>query len=165
MNRPLEIRRALRGDIAPIASLVEKATQARIQPDETEVTEWLFSRGLWVAHQDGELVGVIAWQAENLVSVVDVFYISPDGPYTEAGTRLLETIEAEAKTLMCEANVVLLPGGLSETVLPILQHLGYEARPLAELHSIWREVLSEFADGESELMVKTLRDRMVMFPL
>ena len=165
MNQPLEIRRALRGDIAPIASLVEKATQARIRPDETEVTEWLFSRGLWVAHQGGTLVGVIAWQAENLVSVTDVFYITPDGSYAEAGTRLLETIEAEAKTLMCETNVVLLPAGPSETVLPILQQLGYEARPFAELHTIWREVLSEFSDGESELMVKSLRDRMIMFPL
>ncbi|MGD9046782.1 MAG: hypothetical protein PVF77_01900 [Anaerolineae bacterium] len=165
MNEHLEIRRALRGDIAHIASLVENATQARIQPDETEVMDWLFSRGLWVAYQEGTLVGVIAWQAENLVSVTDVFYILPDGPYTEAGTRLLETIETEAKTLMCETNVVLLPGGLSEVVLPILQRLGYEARPFTELHSIWREVLSEFTDGGSELMVKTLRDRMVMRPL
>jgi hypothetical protein len=165
MNEPLEVRRALREDIAPITLLVENATQARIQPDETQVREWLFSRGLWVARQDGMLVGVIAWQAENLVSVTDVFYLSPDGPYTEVGTRLLETVEAEAKTLMCETNVVLLPGGLSEMVLPILRQLGYEARPFAELHSIWREVLSEFSDGESELMVKTLRDRMVMFPL
>jgi hypothetical protein len=66
---------------------------------------------------------------------------------------------------MCETNVVLLPGGLSEVVLPILQRLGYEARPFTELHSIWREVLSEFTDGGSELMVKTLRDRMVMRPL
>lgn len=165
MNQHLEIRRALRGDIAPIASLVENATQARMQPDETEVTEWLFSKGLWVAYQEGTLVGVIAWQAENLVSVTDVFYISPDRPYTEAGTRLLETIEAEARTLMCETNVVLLPGGPSEMVLPILRQLGYEAKPFVELHSIWREVLSEFTDGESELMVKTLRDRMVMRPL
>ena len=52
MNQHLEIRRALRGDIAPVASLVENATQGRVQPDETEVMEWLFSRGLWVAYQE-----------------------------------------------------------------------------------------------------------------
>ena len=165
MNQHLEIRRALRGHLAPITSLVESATQSRVQPDEAEVMEWLFSKGLWVAHQDGTMVGVIAWQAENLVSVTDVFYVSPDRPDIEAGIRLLETIEAEARTLMCEANVVLLPDGLSELVRSILQQLGYEAMPLAGLHRIWREVLSEFTDEESELMVKSLRDRMVMLPL
>lgn len=127
--------------------------------------KWLFSKGLWVADQEGMLVGVIAWQAENLVSVTDVFYISPDSLDREAGIRLLETVEVEAKTLMCEANVVLLPDGLSDLIRPILQQQGYEARPLTGLHRIWREVLSEFADEHSELMVKPLRDRMVMLPL
>jgi hypothetical protein len=165
MNQQLKVRRALRRDLAAIASLVEKASQSRVQIDEAEVIKWLFSKGLWVADQEGMLVGVIAWQAENLVSVTDVFYVSPDSLDTEAGIRLLETIEAEAKVLMCEANVVLLPDGLSELIRPVLQQQGYESRPLAGLHRIWREVLSEFADEESELMVKPLRDRMVMLPL
>jgi hypothetical protein len=165
MSQQLEIRRALRQDLAAITSLVEKATESRVQIDEAGVMNWLFSKGLWVADQEGALVGVIAWQAENLVSVTDVFYVSPNWLHTEAGIQLLETIEAEAKTLMCEANVVLLPDGLSELIRPVLQQQGYESRPLAELHRIWREVLSEFADEESELMVKPLRDRMVMLPL
>ena len=165
MNQYLEIRRASRGDLAPITALVASATQSRVQPDEAEVREWLFTKGLWVAHHGGTLVGVIAWQAENLVSVTDVFYVSPDRPYTGTGTRLIETIEAEAKTLMCEANVVILPDGLSELLRDFLHQQGYEPKPLAGLHRIWQEVLGEFADKESSLMVKTLRDRMVLLPL
>jgi hypothetical protein len=165
MSQQLEIRRALRQDIAAITSLVEQATESRVQMDEAGVMNWLFTKGLWVADQEGALVGVIAWQAENLVSVTDVFYVSPSKLHTEAGIRLLETIESEAKTLMCEANVVLLPDGISELIRPVLQQQGYEPKPFVGLHRIWREVLSEFADEESELMVKPLRDRMVMFPL
>jgi hypothetical protein len=165
MSQKLEIRRALRRDLAAIASLVEQASQSSIQIDEVGVMKWLFSKGLWVADQEGMLVGVIAWQAENLVSVTDVFYVSPDSLDTEAGSRLIETIEGEAKTLMCEANVVLLPDGLSDLIRPILVQQGYESRPLTGLHRIWREVLSEFTDEQSELMVKPLRDRMVMLPL
>lgn len=165
MNQDLEIRRAMQGDLAPIAALVEDATQSRLRVDVAEAREWLYSKGLWVAHQDGVLSGVIAWQAENLVSVTDVFYVSQDGPHTEAGTCLLETIESEAKILMCEANAVLLPEGLSELVRPILDQMGYEAREFSELNRIWCEVISEFAGEGQELMVKPLRDRMVRAPL
>jgi N-acetylglutamate synthase-like GNAT family acetyltransferase len=165
MSHHLEIRRASRQDLGPIVALVADATQPKVQLDEAEVMEWLFTKGLWVAHLGGTLVGVIAWQAENLVSVTDVFYVSPKGPYTGAATRLIKTIEAEAKTLMCEANVVVLPDGLSELLRDFLCQQGYEPRPLTGLHRIWQEVLGEFADRESHLMVKTLRDRMVLHPL
>jgi N-acetylglutamate synthase-like GNAT family acetyltransferase len=165
MNHHLEIRRASRQDLGPIVALVADATQRKVQLEEAEVMEWLFTKGLWVAHLGGTLVGVIAWQAENLVSITDVFYINPESPYAGAATRLIETIEAEAKTLMCEANVVILPDGISHFLREFLHQQGYEPRLLAGLHRIWQEVLGEFADSESQLMVKILRDRMVLHPL
>jgi N-acetylglutamate synthase-like GNAT family acetyltransferase len=165
MNHHIEIRRASRGDLGPIVALVANTTQSKVQVDETEVMEWLFTKGLWVACHGGTLLGVIAWQAENLVSVTDVFYVSPKSLYTGAATQLIETIETEAKTLMCEANVVILPDGISQLLRDFLHQQGYEPRPLTGLHRIWQEVLGEFADSESQLMVKTLRDRMVLHPL
>jgi GNAT superfamily N-acetyltransferase len=129
------------------------------------VTEWLFSKGLWVATEGDTLVGVAAWQAENLLSVTDVFHVSPTKLRTGIGTRLLETIEAEADTLMCEANIVLIPVRAAEALHTFLQDQGYEAKEFDELHRIWREVLSDFAAQDSDLMVKRLRDRMVMVPI
>ncbi len=164
MSANLEIRRARRGDLAAITSLVEQATKSRIQVDEAKVTEWLFSRGLWVALLGEELVGVAAWQAENLVSVTDVFHVFPAELLAEAGSRLLETIEAEASTLMCEVNVVLVPAWVSWAVQSFLQEQGYEPRTLEDLHRIWREVLGDFGIDNWSLMVKPLRDRMVMVP-
>jgi N-acetylglutamate synthase-like GNAT family acetyltransferase len=165
MSENLEIRRARRGDLADIASLVQRATKSRIQVDEANVTEWLFSKGLWVALFGEELVGVAAWQAENLVSVTDVFHVSPAELLAEVGSRLLETIEAEAGTLMCEVNVVLVPAWVSWAIQSFLQKQGYEHRKLEDLHRIWREVLGDFVIGSWGLMVKQLRDRMVMVPV
>ena len=165
MTDNLELRRAKIGDVVAITSFVRAVTRSRIPIDESEVTEWLFGKGLWVALEDDTLVGVAAWQAENLVSVTDLFYVSPEQGLEEAGRRLLETIEAEANRLMCEINVVLLPAWASETARTSLRQQGYESRALQDLHRIWREVLSDFATEERELMVKKLRDRMVMVPV
>ncbi len=161
----LQVRRARRGDVAAIVEVVQKSARSHLELDETGVVEWLFGKGLWVAVAGGTLVGVAAWQAENLVCITDVFYVSPAIWRPTAGARLLQTIEAEANVLMCEANVVVLPAWTAQAVRTFLQKQGYEARPFAELHRIWREVLGEYVDGDQDLMVKRLRDRMVMAPI
>jgi hypothetical protein len=148
MSTYLEIRRAKLRDLTAITSLAQQATQSGSQPDEAEIRNWLFSKGL----------------AENLVSITDVFYVSPDRPWAEAASRLLETIESEANTLMCEINAIALPAGTSEAIHAFFQQHGYEFKKLEGLHRIWREVLDDFVHDGSELMVKRLRKRMVMIP-
>jgi N-acetylglutamate synthase-like GNAT family acetyltransferase len=159
-----EIRRAKLQDLGGIARLARETSPVEGQPDENRVTEWLMSKGVWVAIQDDALVGVAAWQAENLLAVTDVLHVVPAEQWSRAGSQLLETIEGEAQTLMCEANIVLLPSSSPEATRTLLEQQGYEPKPREELHRIWREVLSEYAE-ESEVMVKKLRDRMVMVPL
>ena len=160
-----EIRRAKLQDLDGITRLTRQASPSRGQVDEAEVSGWFYSRGVWVALRDGALVGVAAWQAENLLAVTDVFHVAPAEYWPAAGSRLLEIIEGEAHTLMCEANVVLLPALAPEAARAVLRQRGYERKARHELHRIWREVLSGFAAGEPELMVKRLRDRMVMMPV
>jgi N-acetylglutamate synthase-like GNAT family acetyltransferase len=159
------IRRAGRQDVLAIATLVETATGSKRTVDEAEVMDWLFGKGLIVAVDAGALVGVAAWQAENLLSVTDVFHLSPEGQHELDGAQLLAAIEAEAGILMCEANVVLVPAWMPVTVKDLLEQAGYEPREYADLHRIWREVLADWMDDEPELRVKQLRDRMVMVPI
>jgi N-acetylglutamate synthase-like GNAT family acetyltransferase len=161
----IQIRRAKRADIARIVVLARKATRSRLQVDEATVMEWLFGKGLWVATHGDELVGVVAYQTENLVAVTDVFYVSPAQWREVAGAKLLATVEAEAGTLMCEANVLLLPAWTSKAVRAFLHEQGYESHGFEGLHRIWREVLADFVVEGMYLGVKRLRDRMVMVPL
>ena len=161
----VDVRRAGRVHLAPIAALVRAASDSRLEMEESDVMEWLFSKGLWVAEDDGQLVGVAAWQAENLLCVTDVFYVHPLESLASAGAGLLATIEAEADTLMCEANVVALPAWTGAAVRECLAGQGYEPKTYDELHRIWREVLSDFVEEDQDLLVKRLRDRMVMVPI
>jgi N-acetylglutamate synthase-like GNAT family acetyltransferase len=165
INVSEEIRRAKLQDLGEITRLARNASPSRGHVSEPEVTQWLYSKGIWVAIRDGMLVGVAAWQAENLLAVTDVLHVAPDKYWLETGSQLLDTIEGEAQTLMCEANVVLLPAVAPEAARALLQQQGYERRTWEELHGIWQEVLSDLAGDEVELMVKQLRDRMVMVPL
>jgi N-acetylglutamate synthase-like GNAT family acetyltransferase len=164
----IEIRRARRGDVPGIATLVRQATQGKRPVDEAEVLDWLFGKGLLVAARganDVRVVGVATWQAENLLSVTDLFYVYPAKLRAEAGGRLLAAIEVEANVLMCEANVVILPPHTSKAVRSFLNKQGYESKMYQELHRIWREVLGEFVADQPELMVKRLREKMIMAPI
>jgi N-acetylglutamate synthase-like GNAT family acetyltransferase len=160
-----EIRRATLQDLGEIMRLAREASPSQGRADEAEVTQWLYGKGVWLAIRDGSLTGVAAWQAENLLAVTDVLHVAPNQYWPETGSQLLDTIEAEAQTLMCEANVVLLPQPAPEAARALLLRQGYERRTREELHRIWQEVLSDLAGDEVEIMVKPLRDRMVMVPL
>ena len=151
--------------MAGIVALVRQATQGKRPVEEAEVLDWLFGKGLLVAARGGQVVGVTAWQAENLLSVTDLFYVYPAKLRAEAGGRLLAAIEAEANVLMCEANVMILPPHTSKTIRTFLNKQGYEVKTFQELHRIWREVLGEFIADQPELMVKRLREQMIMVPI
>jgi N-acetylglutamate synthase-like GNAT family acetyltransferase len=165
VDEGIQVRRAGKRDVSAIAALMRTASQSGLEVAEAEVMEWLFDKGLWVAVQGEVLVGVATWQVENLLSVTDVFQVAPEQLLDAAGSRLLEVIEAEARTLMCEANVLLLPGWTPNAVRSFLQGRGYERQELADVHRIWREVLDDLIGDEPDLMVKWLRDRMVMVPI
>jgi N-acetylglutamate synthase-like GNAT family acetyltransferase len=158
-----QVRRAKLQDLGEIVRLMQGAARPKGSVSEAEVTEWFYGKGVWVATHEDSLVGVAAWQAENLLAVTDVFHVEPPEHWPEAGSKLLETIEGEAQILMCEANVVLLPY-LAAEAQSLLRQRGYELRTREKLHRIWQEVLGDLTGNESEVMIKELRDRMVMVP-
>lgn len=162
--REIEIRRARREDLTLIVNLVCSASQDCLQIDESDALEWLFGKGLLVAVNGDDLLGVIGWQAENLLAVTDLWALSAQAGAAAAGRALLNWVESEAQALMCEAHLVPVAGGISAAE-EILAAQGYERQPYAALHRIWREVLGEFMSDPQDVWVKRLRDRMVMAPL
>jgi hypothetical protein len=162
------IRRARRGDLEGIATVVSEAAD-EVETNEAAVMDWLFSKGMWVAVQDDAVVGVATCQTENLVCVTDELHVWPAGLQAEAGGPLLAAIEAEVSTLMCEVNIVVLPANTSRAVRDFLAGQGYEPEEFEALHRIYREVLGDLFDEDElagpVLMVKQLRDRMVMVPI
>ena len=56
-----------------------------------------------------QVIGLIGWTVENLITRVDEFYIAPDVPYNEIIRELSGAIEDASRELQSEVSFVVLP--------------------------------------------------------
>jgi L-amino acid N-acyltransferase YncA len=160
----VNVRRAKRKDIPAITNIIQRMKPGGSQITAEEVQTRLFEKGYWVAisHKAG---GVAGWQAENLVTCIEDFYVYPVSYYSPVGGPLLETIEDEARQLSCEVAIAFVDEGTPASVEEFLRTQGYERQTMDELRKIWREVASEIIGEGRFMMVKKLLERPVMRPL
>lgn len=160
----VNVRRAKRKDIPAITAIIQRVKPGGARITAEEVQNRLFEKGYWVAisRQAG---GVAGWQAENLVTCIEDFYVYPSSYYAQIGGPLLETIESEARQLSCEVAIIFVDEGMPAAVEEFFRAQGYERRTLDELRKIWREVASELIGEGRFMMVKQLLERPIMRPL
>jgi hypothetical protein len=156
----VQVRRATRGDVAAIVEVVGNPAV-----DGAAVMGWLLERGLLVAEQLGRVLGVIGWQVENLVAVVDLLHLAEEELWPAVGTRLVQAVEAAADDLMCEIAVLAVPKPLPAQALPEVAELGYTQQEWESLHRYWREVLASFGVEAGLIWAHRLRKGMVMRPI
>jgi GNAT superfamily N-acetyltransferase len=162
-RKEVMVRRAKHRDIPAIAfimnGLLGKGTLT-----EDDVRQKIFEKAYWVSV--GEKAGGLAgWQAENLVTCIDEFYVYPPGYWKNIGGPLLETIEAEAYKLSCEVSIIFIDQYHPQEAVEFFASHGYERQGLEDLIKIWREVASEFMTEERFLMLRKLREKRIMQPL
>jgi len=160
----VNVRRARRKDIPAIAAIIQRVKPGGARVTTEEVQSRLFEKGYWVAISR-KAGGVAGWQAENLVTCIEDFYVYPVSYYSQVGGPLLETIENEARQLSCEVAIVFVDEGMPAPVEEFFRTHGYERQTMDELHKIWREVASEIIGEGRFMMVKKLLERRVMRPL
>ncbi|MDY7042321.1 MAG: GNAT family N-acetyltransferase, partial [Chloroflexota bacterium] len=160
----VNVRRAKRKDVPAITAIIQRVKPggAHITADEVRVR--LLEQGYWVAISR-KAGGVAGWQAENLVTCIEDFYVYPVSYYPQVGGLLLETIEDEARQLSCEVAIVFVDEEMPSAVEEFLSAQGYERRTMDDLRKIWREVASELIGEGRFMMVKQLLDRPIMRPL
>ena len=157
------VRRAKRRDI-PAITVIMNGLLGKGTFTEGDVMQKIFEKAYWVAV--GEKAGGLAgWQAENLVTCIDEFYVYPRGYWEGIGGPLLETIEAEAYNLSCEVSIVFVDKYHPQEAVEFFASHGYERQELEDLIKIWREVASEFMTKDRFLMLRKLREKRIMQPL
>lgn len=158
------VRRAKRHDLKLLTAIMRGSIRWRKPPSEQDVLEMLFDKGYWIAvsRQGG---GVTGWRAENLVMCIDDFYVYPPSTYEQVGGPLLETVETEARALACEVAIVFMEEQVDPQAIAFFESKGYERQTLQDLNKLWREVAEEFLTEGRFMMVKRLREQMVMRPL
>lgn len=160
----IRVRRARPSDAERIAAFVsQRRPQAPITPDQ--VRERLGTVGFLMAEMDGELVGLLGWQVENLVVRVTDFLIFPARLSLVAGRALLSAMEAAANELMCEAVILVTPRTTPPEVLQFWEAFGYHARDIAGLPRAWREAAREANPLSDQIMLKQLRTERILHPI
>lgn len=158
------VRRAKRQDLRVLAAIMRGTVRWRPPPSEAEVLDMLYDKGYWLAlsRKGGGLTG---WRAENLVMCIDDFYVYPAQYYPQVGGPLLETVETEARALYCEVAIAFLEEQISPEAIDFFAEQGYKLLGLDDLYHVWREVAQELLTDNRFMLVKQLRQDIVMRPM
>lgn len=124
------------------------------------------AKGLWLVKETaGPVVGLAGWRAENLVARIDDFLVFPPALYASAGRALIESIEAAAQELQCEVSMFLVPLHAAPGLVAFYQSCGYERPELEGLPRVWQETAREATELERYVMMKRLRQDLILRPM
>ncbi|MFQ6013823.1 MAG: dephospho-CoA kinase [Anaerolineae bacterium] len=152
----IQIRRARKEDLPAIAQLINRTRAKEEAVDQEELLARFLEWGYLVASND-HFLGTICWQAMNLVACIKDFHVRDRDQWPHVGSLLLETIEKEAKTLLCEVALLFADPGTPVEAMQLFAERGYAPERLEELNRVWREVALECLKEGDRLLVKRLR--------
>ena len=166
MAQEITVQRVRVSDAGRMAAFVNRALASQTSVDKQVVIERLGSVGFLLADRGGDLVGMLGWQAENLVVRVTDLLVWPDSERVAASRALLSEMEQAADELQCEVVLLFLPQPSSPALVEFFRTLGYEPKVLADLPKVWREAAREGRTGDDEtVLMRQLRAGRVVRPL
>lgn len=160
----IRIRRARPADAEQIAAFVNRGRPHKpVTP--SDVLQRFGAIGFLLAEMEGEMVGFLGWQVENLVARVTDFLIFPARLSLSVGQALLKAMEEAAQELMCEAAILIIPANAPPEVLQFWETFGYQPRDIASLPRAWREAAREANPLQDQVVLKQLRADRVLRPI
>ncbi len=165
MALQIAVRKARLKDAQIIANFVNEARPSKNPVTRTDVAERFSYVGFLIAEHQGQPVGLLGWQIENLVIRVTDFLIAPAVNRVIAGRALVSAMESEGAQLEAEAAILFLPPNPSDALLAYWKVFGYEKKSVSELARAWREAAREWRSGTQEILVKQLREDLIRKPI
>jgi dephospho-CoA kinase len=148
-----------------IATLIAKLSDGKVKPTNDDIMAAFGEKAYLFLKLDGQPVGVVGWQVENLVERTDDVFIEPSQPLPDAMKALLKEIEATSRDLQCEVALLFLPPKLSSQV-EVWNSLGYEIRTIDSLGiRAWQEAAQETIGEDESMYFKQLRKDRVLRPV
>lgn len=122
-----------------------------------------------LAQKDGnpDILAIIGWTVENLVTRCDEFYVADGISLSGVVHAIVTAVEERSKELQSEVSFIFLPKTTPSDMLRAFSADGYEPITLAEIKvPVWREAVEE-ALSQSERLVlwKQLRKDRVLQPI
>lgn len=154
-------RKAARRDLPALVQIMSEASGQEVAEDEALLR--LLEKGYILAFSDDKPVGALGWLAENLVASVEELLLSPQVQPAVVLPPMLEAMEEEAKTLLCEVAMVALKPG--DPLIRVYQECGYEEAAPNTLFRAWKEAAARLLGDGQVLYIKRLREELVTRPV
>jgi dephospho-CoA kinase len=164
-KKELVVRRGRPGDSQPIAALITRLSNG-INPKTAEDVMAAFGeKAFLLLKMDKTLVGLAAWQVENLVARTTDIYVDSEISLPAALKTLMDEVERASQDLQCEASLLFLSPELSGQAT-IWRELGYENRSPDSLGiQAWQDAVKESMPANTNLFFKQLRHDRILRPI
>jgi dephospho-CoA kinase len=150
---------------AEIASFITRVTNGQRKLKAEDIMAAFGEKAYMLLRRDGQLVGLVGWQVENLVARTDEVYLDANISIKEALPLLLQEVEGASRDLQCEASLLFLPFALARQE-DIWRDLNYELRTVQSLGvRAWQEAAQETPHSNELMLFKQLRKDRVLRPV
>lgn len=165
MLKDVIVKRGMPGNADAIAQFISRASGKTISRGDVMMA---FGEKSYLLAQDerGEIVGVLGWQVENLITRADEFYVSQGAPVNSTVIALVIAVEQASKELQSEVGFIFLPKTIPQTAVETFLKSGYELTTIKDIKiPAWREAVQEVASDEVQILTKRLRKDRVLKPI
>lgn len=163
----VEVKRGMPGNAEVIANFITKVAGKDIS--RMDIMLAFGQKSYLLAEASGEqVIGLMGWQVENLITRADEFYIEPGAPRGPVIGALINAIEDASKALQSEVGFIFLPLGTGQDVIQPFLSNGYETTTVEQIKiPAWREAVQEVISENSayQILTKKLREDRVLQPL
>jgi dephospho-CoA kinase len=158
------IKRGTPRNAEEIAGLVSGLTGNTV--NRMDIMMAFGQKSYMLAQGDGQDVGLVGFQVENLITRVDEFLIRPNATLPQVITGLIDSVEESSKVLQSEIGFFFLRPDTPQAVLEVFANAGYELRTLEDIKvPAWREAARESQPEGTTIYAKKLREDRVLKPL
>ena len=158
------IKRGTPRNVDEIAGLMASLTEHEVS--RMDIMMAFGQKSYLLAQANGQNVGLVGFQVENLITRVDEFLLRPDAAQASVVKELIEAVEAASRDLQSEIGFFFLPAASTEPVFEAFTNMGYSQQELDQIKvPAWREAARESQPENSVIYAKKLRAERVLKPL
>jgi dephospho-CoA kinase len=163
----VSVRRGMPSNADAIANFINAASGKNISRMDIMLA---FGQKSYLIAQDqtGQVLAVMGWQVENLITRVDEFYLTQNAPVVPIIDGLVTAVEAASKDLQSEVAYFFLPEANGGALVDLFLKNGYEVTTVEQIKiPAWRESVAEIVSEmkNAHILSKKLREDRVLKPI
>lgn len=161
----LSTQRANPGDAAEIARFItQTSTKGKIS-NPSDIMAAFGEKAYFLLKRGEDIIGLIGYQVENLVSRLDELYIDHTIPIEHGIPILIGAVEESSKELQCEVTLLFLEPDLAVRE-KLWADLGYQESSIKGLEiRAWQEAAIESLPAGTVMRYKKMREDFVLRPI